>query len=290
MPQPRQSTPTAPTRWLRAATILVALVAAAPRSGLAAPITSGTIFLDPDIITASDPNAFLSVSFDGIGPRLMFDRRIDAFQLFDAYLFTASYSDGLETEIQINPEFDAADAAAAALEYGTVLGLLPTALRTDMQSVWIHQGVQPFGGGNDSVLIHTGQAGLYAADGILEETLVHEAAHTSLDATHAAAPGWLAAQLADNDFISTYAMDFPLREDVAESFLPWLAARHRPDRISAALAQDILSTIPNRVAYFDRQDFDLFPVTQPVPEPSSVVLLSTAVGLFVRRRIRRARR
>ena len=199
MPQPRQSAPTTTARWLRAATIVVALVAAAPPSGLAAPITSGTIFLDPDIITASDSNAFLSVSFEGVGARLMFDRRLDAFHLFDAYLFTASYSDGLQAEIQVNPEFGSeAAAAAAALQYGTVLGLLPTALRADMQFVWIHQGVQPFGGGNNSVLIHTGQADLYAADGILEESLVHEATHTSLDGTHAGAAGWLAAQSADD--------------------------------------------------------------------------------------------
>ena len=48
-----------------------------------------------------------------------------------------------------------------------------------------------------NLLIHTGQADRYAADGILEETLVHEAAHTSLDAAHASALDWLAAQTDD---------------------------------------------------------------------------------------------
>ncbi len=137
---------------------------------------------------------------------------------------------------------------------------MPTSLRNDVQTVWIHRGTQPFGGGNDNLLIHVGQADLYAAEGILEEALVHEAAHTSLDAAHAAAPGWLAAQAADGRFISTYARDHPNREDIAESFLPYLAARYRSDRILSSLADTILRTIPNRVAYFDRQRFDVFPI------------------------------
>ena len=65
-----------------------------------------------------------------------------------------------------------------------------------------------------------------------KETLVHEAAHTSLDSAHASAAGWLAAQSADPTFISTYARDFPAREDIAETFVLYLAVRYRSDRIS----------------------------------------------------------
>ena len=67
--------------------------------------------------------------------------------------------------------------------------------------------MQPFGGGNNNLLIHTGQGAQYEASGILEETFVHEAAHTSLDAVHASSAGWIAAQQADPNFISTYARD-----------------------------------------------------------------------------------
>ena len=141
-----------------------------------------------------------------------------------------------------------------------VIGRLPTVLRADVQTVWIHQGTEPFGGGNNNLLIHTGQADLYAADGILEETFVHEASHTSLDATHAAAPGWLAAQTADGEFISTYAHDYPNGEDIAESFLPYLAVRYRSDRISQSLFDTISQTIPNRIDYFDDQSFDMYPI------------------------------
>ena len=194
----------------------------------------------------------------------MFDRRVNNRIHLNAFLFDASYSDGLSIEVQVNPEFgDQAAARAEAVKYAAVIGRLPTCLRAEVRTVWIHKGTRPFGGGNNNLLIHTGQADRYAASGILEETLVHEATHTSLDRTHAAAPGWLAAQAADGEFISTYALNHPGREDIAESFLPYLAVRHRSDRISPSLANTIAQTIPNRIAYFDGLDLDMNPIVLP---------------------------
>ncbi len=225
------------------------------------PPFSGTIFIDPDIITSSDPTTFQRVSYSGQGSRRMFDRRVNNWITVNAYVFNASFDDGLTAEIQVNPEFGSSSAALGeAQKYGWVIGQLPTTLRADTQTVWIHKGTQPFGGGNNNLLIHTGQADLYEDDGILEETLFHEAAHTSLDADHAAASGWLAAQTDDGEFISTYASDFPDREDIAESFLVYLAVRYRSDRISQSLEERILQTIPNRISYFDNQSFDMYPI------------------------------
>jgi hypothetical protein len=228
--------------------------------GLAPPF-SGTIFIDANIITSDDPSALEGLSYAGRGMRTMFDRRVNSSIMVDAYLFDASFDDGLAAEIQVNPEFGtSAEALQQATTYAAVIGRLPTALRANVQTVWIHKGTQPFGGGNNNLLIHVGQADLYVANGILEETLVHEAAHTSLDARHATAPGWIAAQTADNWFISTYARGNPVREDIAESFLPYLALRYRSDRISQALAEIISKTIPNRIKYFDDQNFDMYPI------------------------------
>ena len=217
--------------------------------------------MNPDIITSSDPTAFTGASYTGTGDRLMFDRRRDAFVTYRAFLFDGSFGDGLRAEIQVNPEFGTSGAAQAEAEkYGRLLGKLPTALRADMQTAWIHRGVEPFGGGNNNVLIHTDQALISEASGILEETLVHEATHTSLDSRHASAPGWIQAQQADMDFISTYARDFPSREDVAESFLPWMALRYRSERLSQQLINTIMVRMPNRLIYFDNQSFSMFPV------------------------------
>ena len=232
-----------------------------PSKAAAEPPFFGTIFIDPDIITASDPTAFLDAVYAGRGQRLMFDRRTNSFVWYNAYLFQATYDDGLSAEIQVNPEFGSVpEAEVEALKYGEVVGRLPTSLRLRVETFWIHKGVNPFGGGNNNLLIHTGQGELYEASGILEETFVHEAAHTSLDPIHANASAWLAAQSADPDFISTYAESYPEREDIAESFLPYLAVRYRPERITQELAGTIEQTIPHRIDYFDAMDFDAYPI------------------------------
>jgi hypothetical protein len=254
---------TSPSRGLRRLLIGMLLFLAWGSAAWAqSPPFSGTIFIDPNILKASDPTTFESIAYAGRGNRTMFDRRVDSFIVLDAFLFNVKFSDGLSAEIQVNPEFGSIPAAMAeANKYGIVIGRLPTVLRSKVKTVWIHQGVQPFGGGNNNLLIHTGQADIYSASGILEETFIHEAAHTSLDADHATAAGWLAAQRDDPSFISTYARDNPIREDIAESFLPYLALRYRSDRIPASLASTIIRTIPNRIAYFYRQNFNMFPIT-----------------------------
>lgn len=231
--------------------------ASAPRQ----PPFSGTIFIDPDIITDADPTTYAGLTAKGQGIRTMYDRRVNNWTQVNAWLFDAAFTDGLVAEVQVNPEFGGPDAARVEAEkYAKVIGRLPYALRTSVATVWIHKGVQPFGGGNNNLLIHVGQADLYVNSGILEETFVHEAAHTSLDGAHATAPGWIAAQSADGVFISTYARDNPTREDIAESLLPWLAVRYRSARISQSLATTIQQAIPNRMAYFDALRLNVLPI------------------------------
>lgn len=225
------------------------------------PPFSGTIFINPDILTPDDPTTFEGIVYQGQEQRTMFDRRVNDWIQVNAYLFVASYDDGLSAEVQVNPEFGSKEAAEMEAEtYAEVIGRLPTALRKDVETVWIHKGVQPFGGGNNNLLIHVGQAAEYVQEGILEETLVHEASHTSLDAAHSSAAGWKEAQDLDDLFISTYARDNEEREDIAESFLPYLAIRYRADRIPDTLAETIRTSIPNRIEYFDAQNFDMYPI------------------------------
>ncbi|MEM7256901.1 MAG: hypothetical protein AAF404_05885 [Pseudomonadota bacterium] len=210
------------------------------------PPFAGTIFLDPDIVNESDPSAFQSIAAMGTAERMMFDRR-EGWVTTTPFLFQAGYDDGLTIDIQVNPEFTEAEATTTAELYVQMFGQLPTLPRKDVQTSWIHKGVNPWGGGNNNLLVHTGQGELYIADGIAEETLIHEASHTSLDADYAGAPGWIAAQQADPTFISTYAQEFPDREDIAESFLPYVALRYRRERISDALAAMFEVTMPNRI-------------------------------------------
>ncbi len=225
------------------------------------PPFSGTIFVVPNIIVETDPTALESIEPAGQGMRRMFDRRVNGRVEVEAFLFDARFDDGLRSEVQVNPEFgDVETAFAVAEKYATALGRIPTELRRDVRTITIHQGVRPFGGGGNNVLIHTGQGDRYIASGILEETLIHEAAHTSLDRTHARSEGWLAAQEADGRFISTYARSHPFREDIAESYLLHFALRYRRDRIPDSLANTIEETIPHRLKYFDEQNFAMHPI------------------------------
>lgn len=226
----------------------------------AQPPYSGTIFIDADIITSSDLSSIQSTTYTGQSMVTMFDRRVNDWVMGNAYLFNVVWDDGLTSVAQINSEFGSvANATIEAEKYAFLIGQLPKCLREDVNEIWVHKGVEPFGGGNNSILIHTGQTINYENDGILEETLVHEASHTSLDAAHSASTGWLDAQVLDNEYISTYAQDNPTTEDIAESFLTWLATKYRQAVISSVDLNNITQTIPNRLSYFDSQNFDLYP-------------------------------
>ena len=226
------------------------------------PPFDGTIFIDPDIVLESDPSAFINLIYKGIESRVMYDRRVEGWITIEPFLFMAFYDDSLNIEIQVNPEFGSKDIAKIeADKYAPVIGQLTTELRKDVETVWIHKGLKPFGGGNNNLLIHTDWAAKHYEDqGILEETFIHEASHTSLDSLHATSPGWLKAQEDDCKFISSYAEENPFREDISESYLPYFAIRYRPERIRKSLKDSIEKAIPNRIKYFDAQSFNMYPI------------------------------
>lgn len=233
--------------------ILFVWLGLTPLHAMAAPPFGGTAFVDPNIVVLTDSSVFSQVVDKGQGMRTVFDRRTKAFGTINAYLFEATGSDGSLIEAQINPEFGSVDAARAeAQRYARVIGQMPWASRRNVRTFAVHQGDQDFGGNrNGSLLIHAGRTATYEGFGVLEEILIHEAGHASLDARHESAPGWLAAQAADGEFISTYARDNPTREDVAESYLMYLAVRDTSGRVSESLKAQVSSVIPHRIAYFD---------------------------------------
>lgn len=223
---------------------------------------SGTIFIDPDIISDSDPSTLVSVTPAGQGQKTVWDYRVNNWITINAFLYDVQWNDGLTSLGVVNPEFGSAAAGETEVTtYATALSKIPSCLRSGVHELWIHAGVASFGGGNNAIVIHTGRGQEYIADGILEEAFVHEGTHCSLDAMHAGSSGWMAAQNADPVFISTYAAGAPTTEDLAESVLPWLAVRHRADRISTTDYNTITSSIPNRLAYIDGIVCDLYPVT-----------------------------
>lgn len=228
-----------------------------------APPFGGTLFVDPDIITPDDPTTFRGIVPRGRASRTMFDRRVNDWVVREAHVFDVRFGDDKVIEAQVNPEFTAREAEEHVAHYAPVIGQIPLVMLDGVETLWIHDGEELFGGGNNNLLIHVGQGKNYERDGILEEVFIHEAAHSTLDALHANAPDWLRAQGQDATFISDYAKDNPLREDVAESFACYLALRIRPERISPGMRDTIRAAIPHRIRYFDGQEFDFFPLESP---------------------------
>lgn len=250
-------------RLVLAALLVLGPVAADARAQAAEPPFTGTAFVTPELITATDLTARKTIGYVGRRNRSIFDRRRSDFVLRQVFEFRVRYFDGHSLLVRVNPEFGSRRRALRpARRYAKVVGQLPVVLRTGLRTVTINAGNADFGGGGRDVVIHTGRTPEYTDLGALEEILLHEASHAVLDVDHADAPGWLAAQDADPAFISTYARDNPAREDVAESFVPYLALRYRRDRIDPSVASRIEQAIPNRIAYFDAQGFDATPLAR----------------------------
>jgi len=187
----------------------------------------------------------------------MFDRRTGRSGLVDAYLFDALFADGTTIEVQVNSEFGNRHAAAEqALLYATIVGKTPAFMRTRLEQLSIHKGDFLPGGASGNIVLHVDRLEEDRRGGNLEELIIHEAAHASLDEDHARNPAWKRAQEEDDDFISSYAHDYPEREDVAESILMYLAITYLPGRLGSDKEEWVRRTIPNRIRYFDNQSFE----------------------------------
>ena len=239
------------------------------------PPSLGTVFDSPRVIEPSDPTTLESITYAGRGERLVYDRRLeldDRWITIDAYLFDVRYA-GQVVEFRVNPEFGSKEAAQAEVEtYAPALGQMPAVLLPAITHVDINAGEGRWsasrGVDGGTIHIHTDWE-----SGHIEETFVHEGTHVTLDPAHKDSPGWRAAQEADGVFISTYARDFPDREDFAESFLAYFAVRYQPERLTAADRIAILRAIPNRLIYFDEQGFDMSPYTpSEVQYPSEEIV------------------
>jgi len=215
------------------------------------PPFSGSAYISGAIITEADPTSFAALEYQGRADRRMFDRRTARFQVINAHIFDARFGASTHVEVQVNPEFARDEAEREARSYAAVIGRLPSFLFRDLRTVWIHRGDLDWGGGNNNLMIHTGRHGSYASRGVVEEILLHEATHTSLDSEHRASPRWREAQIADHAWISDYARDNPEREDLAETVSVYLAQRFRADRLPAATIATIRATIGARIAYLD---------------------------------------
>ena len=133
---------------------------------------------------------------------------------------------------------------------------MPSYLRKDVETIWLHDGNENYGGGNKNLLIHHVRTQEYVQKGILEETFMHEAVHTSLDEYHLFSEEWINAQSKDLGFISEYAMEFPQREDLAETYPICFGLKYKPSAFKKEVREKIFEMIPNRLEYCDKYFFD----------------------------------
>jgi len=219
----------------------------------AKPPFEGTAYVDKDIIRKNDPSDFISLEYVGLVKENPYDYRADTWVAQDMFVFNVKYKHKKSTRVRVNTEFgNVKNAQRQAERYAFVVGQMPYILLRDLDTITIHKGKENFGGGNRDILVHTGSGDDLRRDGFLEEVIFHEGCHTSLDADAKENPAWEKARLLDDDFISAYALDFPHREDVAESCLMYFALKYRPDRIPNGIKNLILKTIPSRIDYFDK--------------------------------------
>ena len=184
---------------------LAALLAATPLAAQEYPFgsTADTVF---DIIRTDDPTAFVCLSYEGRTTRQMWDKRIDGESDLNVFLFQAHFSDGPPVDIILNPEFGSeGEARAEAMRYVRGLGQLPLVFRQGIRQFGVHKGDKGFHGGPGKIFMYHDRATRRIEQAHLEESILHESVHASLDRDWRQSPQWRAAQAKDPGFLTRYA-------------------------------------------------------------------------------------
>lgn len=226
--------------------------------------TADTVF---DIIKTSDPSTFNCLSYEGRTIRQMWDKRLDNEFDLEVFLFHAHFTDSPPIDIIVNPEFDTVEAAESeARRYTTGLGQLPLVLRHGIRQFGIHGGEPTYSAGTGKIFVYADRTTVRIEQNHLEESLLHESVHASLDAIYARSPEWQAAQEQDGAFVTRYGRDHPQGEDLAETTLFAYGFLHHPDRIPPVDSQDIRRAIPARLALLETILTEQ-PQVSPAPTP-----------------------
>ena len=207
-----------------------------------------------DLIRSDDPSTFDRLEYLGQGEAEILDPTKSFYEpLNDAYLFVASFSDGSTIDIRIHSEVGSQTVAEAeAQRYTRPLGQLPSLLRANIGRLSIRLGTETAtASAGEGISVQVGNATIRSAENRLEETLFHEAVHTSLDSqfSYTRSADWLEAQAKDGRFLTEYGRENPDSEDLAETALYAWALLHHPERIPTEEREAIEIRIPNRLEF-----------------------------------------
>ena len=203
-----------------------------------------TVYLEPNILNAEDPSAFTSLTYmDEFSDEYYGHNCDNEFIDENFYWFEASYSRGQTVDFLISQEFgDAETADGIARIYAPILGQMPYVLREGVVDFVVFAEGDNWCATSGEIYIEHGGYADEVAEGALEESMMHEAVHASLDDNHAGGTPWLSAQENDNMFVSDYAEASPQDEDLAETFtLYYGLIRGRLDQKDAEIARRAIS-------------------------------------------------
>lgn len=134
--------------------------------------------------------------------------------------------------------------------YAPILGQMPYLLRRGVEVVIVRARNDNWCATTGQIEIEHGDYRSELADGALEESMMHETVHASLDDDHAASDGWLAAQDSDGVFVSDYARSLPDDEDLAETFTAYYGVLR--GRLDSDEKADLFAAVPARLTYLQR--------------------------------------
>ncbi|MDG1931295.1 MAG: hypothetical protein P8I86_01940 [Luminiphilus sp.] len=214
----------------------------------------GTVYVDSGWITPADTSTFIDKVSLGIERVTLYDRRIANFTDVDAHSYRLEFWSGVVVVARVNTEFDEPTASQLADKWGFVLGQTPLGLIDYLGELHIQPGNELMGGNGFTnpthVLIHEDHGAANLANGWAEEEVLHELGHAVFQPRVEDAD-WVAAQDADPCFISDYAAENPIREDVAETLGPYLAMKFLTDRVTNVDQDKISNCIAARSSVLD---------------------------------------
>jgi hypothetical protein len=234
--------------------------------------------LAPGMVTPDDPSALIEVVYVKQATRYHARGATWTGKLsgpFQAHVFEARFAEGSTMNVVVETSIARSQAEQIANEVAFMYGQAPALLRAGMRDFIMLPGSgHPSSGPVTTFYVDI----FYRMGEMIEEGLIHDMAHASLDwparnevyditdnVTLLPHPGvttregWLNAARLDDYYVSTYAKDNPEREDIAESIMPYLILRWRPERFDPYYLAFIEQVMPNRIAYLDTFDFG-FPV------------------------------
>ena len=213
-------------------------------------LIGGTVYFEPEIVNSSDPSQYVGSVFVRDVRKTIYDERVEDDKTRMFYEFQWRFRDAARISIFVSQEFGPQERAKdAADRYGIVFGRMLLLLRDGVEQVNFYPTGDDWYASPGEITIHDGAYKNEAADGALEESMMHECVHATQDFKFEETPDWIAAQHADDAFVSDYAKSNPAREDFAETFVLFYGLDIKPNRLHVEDRKAIEALIPNRLAF-----------------------------------------